>query len=276
MLARLASILLCVIALSPTVIAQAAPRTPADLVCRWEWKEVRVSGEGKTVSGFVRTGTPRKRVKVCYQSSAKSQGSPATPSAATQRALSRCGTMTVGEAEKGFCALLRLAGLGTAGTAAPADPEALARQLAVYLRLPDTPPHFGPNPDNNEWKMLAVGYPVWLWVDGPLTKSTTVSASGLTFQLTARRTGTTFTMGDGTTLHCSITTRYRRDVTPGTPSPTCGHVYKKPSLPGGPYTVTATAHWTITWNVAGLSGTFPLNYSDSAQLRIGELQALVR
>ena len=208
----------------------------------------------------------------------KSNSSKAPSQGDTQEASTRCRALTVAstEAEKVFCQVLRLAGLGTAGTAAPADPEALARQLAVYLRLPDTPPRFGPNPDNNEWKMLAVGYPVWLWVDGPLTKSTTVSASGLTFQLTARRTGTTFTMGDGTTLHCSTTTPYRRDVTPGTPSPTCGHVYKKPSLPGGPYTVTATAHWTITWNVAGLSGTFPLNYSDSAQLRIGELQALVR
>ena len=175
------------------------------------------------------------------------------------------------------CDLHRLLGARSGATPTrPQDIEPLIRELAIYLRLPDTPPHFGPNPNNNEWKMLAVGYPVWLWVDGPTTKSTTASASGLTFQLTARRTGTTFTMGDGTTLHCSTTTRYRRDVTPGTPSPTCGHVYKKPSLPGGPYTVTATAHWTITWNVAGLSGTFPLNYSDSAQLRIGELQALVR
>jgi len=32
----------------------------------------------------------------------------------------------------------------------------------------------------------------------------------------------------------------------------------------------------VNWSVDGFSGSFPMSYSDSAQLRIGELQALNR
>ena len=153
--------------------------------------------------------------------------------------------------------------------------EALARTLIVYLRLPDTPPQFGPDPDNNEWNMLAVGYPIWLWVDGPRTRTAVTRAAGLEFRLTARRTATVFTLGDGTTLTCPTWTRYTTSVTPGDPSPTCGHTYTKTSPTGG-YTVTATAHWTINWSVDGHRGTIPVSYSDTSQITIGELQALVR
>ena len=51
------------------------------------------------------------------------------------------------------------------------DVSAVARSLVVRLHLPDATPVFGPDPDNNEWKMLAVGYPVWLWTEGPRQKS---------------------------------------------------------------------------------------------------------
>ena len=155
------------------------------------------------------------------------------------------------------------------------DYEALARTLIVYLRLPDTPPQFGPDPAGNEWNMLAVGYPIWLWVDGPRTRSAVTRAAGLEFRLTARRTATVFTLGDGTTLTCPTWTRYTSSVTPGDPSPTCGHTYLKTSPPGG-YTVTATAHWTVNWSVDGHRGTIPVSYSDTSQITIGELQALVR
>ena len=86
---------------------------------------------------------------------------------------------------------------------------------------------------------------------------------------------TTFTLGDGTTLTCPTWTRYTTSVTPGDPSPTCGHTYTKTSPTGG-YTVTATAHWTINWSVDGHRGTIPVSYSDTSQITIGELQALVR
>ena len=159
----------------------------------------------------------------------------------------------------------------------PAAPDfaALARSLAVYLRLPDTNPRFGPDPNHNEWHMLAVGYPVWLWVDGPTQRTATATADTITFHLTATRTGTTFDLGDGHTLQCATTTPYSSSVKPGAPSPTCGHVYTKASTPGR-YTVTATAHWQVSWSVDGFSGTFPMSYTDPSTLAIGEIQALVR
>lgn len=156
------------------------------------------------------------------------------------------------------------------------DPSAMVRSLIAQLRLPDANPRFGPNPNKNEWKMLAVGFPVWLWTDGPRQKSTTASASGITFNLSAELESTTFTMGDGGKVTCTSMSTYSNSVTAGAPSPTCGYVYKTPSLPRGTYTVTATPTWRIRWSAAGFSGTLTTTYSDSSQIRIGELSALNR
>ena len=156
------------------------------------------------------------------------------------------------------------------------DLDALARSLVVRLRLPDATPIFGPDPNNNEWKMLAVGFPVWLTTAGPRYRATRVSSDGLTFRLSARLTSTTFNLGDGSRVTCTAMTPFTASSKAGSASPTCGHVYAKPSLPKGSYTVTATANWTVNWSVDGMSGSFPMSYSDSAQLPIGELQALNR
>jgi hypothetical protein len=149
-------------------------------------------------------------------------------------------------------------------------------ELLVALRLPDVTPRFGPDPGLNEWKMLPVGHPVWLWTDGPRSRSATASSQGVAFGLSATWLSTTFTMGDGRQVTCSATREYSSAVSPGTPSPVCGHVYTKPSLPRGSYTVTATATWQIDWSVSGVSsGSFRHSYSDSAELAVGELHALV-
>jgi hypothetical protein len=124
--------------------------------------------------------------------------------------------------------------------------------------------------------MLTVGFPVWLTTQGPRHKATTASAQGLTFRLTADLQSTTFTMGDGSQVTCTAMTPFTASSKAGSASPTCGHTYTKPSLPKGSYTVTATANWLINWSVDGFSGSFPMSYSDSAQLAIGELQALNR
>lgn len=155
------------------------------------------------------------------------------------------------------------------------DLDAIARSLAVQLHLPDATPIFSPDPNNNEWKMLTVGFPVWLRTDGPDSKSTTASAQGLTFRLSATRTSTNFTMGDGKSLTCTAMARYSETVKAGSPSPNCGHTYQQPSGKGQ-YTVTGTHHWTIAWSVDGFSGSFPMTYSDSATIRIGELSSLNR
>ena len=156
-----------------------------------------------------------------------------------------------------------------------ATAEALARRIVVRLQLPKPTPHFGPDPSVNEWKIAAVGYPLWLWTEGPRTVSSSESAYGLTFTLTARYRSTTFDMGDGSTVRCTKTTVYRRSTPPGTKSPTCGYAYLEAARGDGTYTVTATTHWDIDWSVAGFSGTLPGTHRASRELPVGELQAIV-
>ena len=101
--------------------------------------------------------------------------------------------------------------------------EQLAQQLIVRLQLPTPTPQFGPDPSDNEWNMIAVGYPVWLWTEGPTTVTASESAHGYTFTLRAEYQSTTFTMGDGNTKRCTTTTVYNRSTKPGSPSPTCAN-----------------------------------------------------
>lgn len=154
--------------------------------------------------------------------------------------------------------------------------RAMAVNLVTSLRFPAPKPIFGPDPNNNEWKMLAVGFPVWLWTEGPTTVSTSASSNGFTFRMSARWRSTTFHMGDGTTLTCTAMTKYSASVKPGAASPNCGHVYTKPSLPKGTYQVRAVADWDVTWSVAGFSGVLPAYNEASASIPIGELVALNR
>jgi hypothetical protein len=148
--------------------------------------------------------------------------------------------------------------------------------VAAKLKLPDPTPRFGPDPSVNEWNMLAVGFPIWLWTDRPTQVSTTAHHDGLTFTLTATWTSTTFTMGDEHSKTCAATTIRPKTVKPATkPSPTCGYVYQTKSKIGHPYTVTADTHWRIDWTTNGYSGTFDHTYTGSRTLEIGELQSLI-
>ena len=156
------------------------------------------------------------------------------------------------------------------------DVESVVRSLVVRLRLPDAVPRFGPDPDGNEWKMLAVGFPVWLWTDGPRRREAVVSAYGITFRLRADLVSTAFAMGDGGRVTCTSMSRFTASSASGARSPDCGYVYVVPSLPRGKYTVTATPTWRVRWSAGGFSGSLTTSYSDSAQLAIGELQALNR
>lgn len=165
-----------------------------------------------------------------------------------------------------------LQALGLTGPVA----RAMAVQLITRLQLPTPQPQFGPNPNDNEWNMLTVGYPIWLWTNGPTTVTTTTSGYGFTFHMTARWRSTTFHTGDQHTVTCTRMTTYTTTVKPGSPSPTCGHTYQKPSLPKGHYTVQAIANWDVTWTVAGLTGTLPAHNQATATIPIGELTALNR
>ena len=157
-----------------------------------------------------------------------------------------------------------------------APTQTQVNQVAAKLKLPNPTPRFGPDPSVNEWNMLVVGFPIWLWTDRPTQISTTAHHEGLSFTLTATWTATTFTMGDGNTKTCAATTIRSQKVRPATkPSPTCGYVYQTKSKIGHHYTVTAATHWQINWTTNGYHGTFDHTYTGSRTLGIGELQSLI-
>ncbi len=164
-------------------------------------------------------------------------------------------------------------GSQSAITAGQAAAIAVAR-----LQLPTIAPGIGPSPDLNPWNMAAVGYPLWLWADGP-TRVGPISDSvaGLSVSLEAEVSILTFRMGDGHTVNCpGIGLPWTTAVEPGRKSPNCGYSYAKPSLPDDTYTVAAIANWAVTWTSNGQSGVISVPAVDTTELPVGELQVLVR
>lgn len=158
------------------------------------------------------------------------------------------------------------------------SPQQAAQRAVARLTLTAPKPGIGPPPEINRWKMAAVGYPMWLWVEGNTNPApVSDSVGGLFVSLDARIQQISFDMGDGHTVRCgSAGTKWTRAVEPAQKSPTCGYTYQKPSLPKGEYTITATTTWAVDWNINGTTGTIPLTQSASTTLPVGELQALVR
>jgi hypothetical protein len=164
-------------------------------------------------------------------------------------------------------------GPGNQPTAGQAAAIAVAR-----LQLPKIPPGIGPSPDINPWKMAAVGYPLWLWADGPThVGPISDSVAGLLVSLDAEVSSLTFRMGDGHTVTCGGSGHpWTAAVQPGIESPSCGYTYAKPSLPDKNYTVAAITNWAVTWTSNGQSGVINVPVVDTAELPVGELQVLVR
>jgi hypothetical protein len=164
-------------------------------------------------------------------------------------------------------------GRGSQPTAGQAAAIAVAR-----LQLPKIAPGIGPPPDINPWNMAAVGYPLWLWADGPVQIGPiSDSVAGLSVSLDAEVSSLTFRMGDGHTVTCAGSGQaWTAAVQPGTESPNCGYTYAEPSLPDNTYTVAAIANWAVTWTSNGQSGVINVPAVDTAELPVGELQVLVR
>jgi hypothetical protein len=161
----------------------------------------------------------------------------------------------------------------TAITAGQAAAIAVAR-----LQLPTIAPGIGPSPNLNPWNMAAVGYPLWLWADGPThVGPISDSVAGLSVSLDATVSSLTFRMGDGHSVTCAGAGQaWTRSVQPGVKSPTCGYSYTKPSLPNDKYIVAAIANWAVTWTSNGQSGVINVPAVDTTELPVGELQVLVR
>ena len=156
-------------------------------------------------------------------------------------------------------------------------PEEAAYIALAQLQLPTIAPGIGPDPANNEWKMAAIGFPLWLWADGDTQVGpVTTNVASLSVSLDARISKMVFQMGDGKKVTCAGDgTPYESWVKPGSKSPTCGYVYEKPSLPRGKYTVSAVAYWDVTWQVNGTTGVITVPRPSSVQLPVGELQAVI-
>ena len=167
----------------------------------------------------------------------------------------------------------------------PAQPvlpeQVIAQQAVATLTLPEVNPVVMPDPEWNRWKSYAVGEDLWLWADSPAQLSTTVTQQGITIQITAVRDKIDFDMGDGgvdSIVSCKEMTKYEPPPMYHTgpwESPTCRYYYKKlPEQRCAGYTMTATAHWTVTWSVLGQSGTIPMKKTQTKHLPIVELHAL--
>lgn len=157
----------------------------------------------------------------------------------------------------------------------PVDPAVVARVAVARLPIPMPEAKVGPDPSVNEWNMAAVGYPLWFWTEGPDEYATTVTEQGITLSLTAHRQTTRFDTGDGDRILCGTSTPWNPGIEPGAPSPTCGHVYERPSLPNGTFAVTATTVWNVEWAALGQSGTIPFERTGPVTpLPVGELHAV--
>ena len=159
----------------------------------------------------------------------------------------------------------------------PVDPRLLAQEAmgSLVMRAPEI--RMAPPPGSSSG---LVGLPVWMWtergeqVTGPTEAS--ASAGGVTVTAVGQVSRIVWDMGDGTSVICGAGTPYRPGATGE--SPDCGHVYARASSrhapSGGPWPVTATSTWTVTWSGGGLSGTEALELSASAALFVGELHVL--
>jgi len=159
-----------------------------------------------------------------------------------------------------------------------ADVVTTVTRAVATLRLPEGVPVIAPDPLANEWKMLVVGYPMWLTTTAPGSTATTVTQNGITIRMTATRTRTVFDMGEkdvqAPRVSCTTMTRRPSYVWPhDAPSPDCGYTY----MHKGVYAITATTSWRVDWSAAGLSGSLSTERTAaiSPPLTIGELAAVI-
>ena len=141
---------------------------------------------------------------------------------------------------------------GSGPAAGPAvDPAEAARRAIATLTLTEPGLLLDPDPAANEWGATAVGFHTWFHAPDPGVLHTSVTADGLTIDITATPGILTVDTGDGRRQTCHHTVPYRNPDGVNAPSPYCGHTWEHT----GEYTVTATRTWNVSWTAAGRSGT---------------------
>ena len=158
----------------------------------------------------------------------------------------------------------------------PPDPAVLARRAVERMQLAAI--RMGTFPEQAERAPRDLGYVgwnSWMWVSnpspstwGPITKS--VSEAGYTVTATGQVEKVVWDMGDGTEITCGLGKPWRSIWVHNEASPDCGHMYTKDAE----YTITATSYWTVNWSGIGQTGTITLQISDTATLRIAEVQVV--
>lgn len=153
-------------------------------------------------------------------------------------------------------------------------------------QIGSTPP--ASNGDQNS--VGTIGLPVWLWIAnraentiGPITRSAGGGGLNVTATGTLDRVEWTLTSANGSTVGAISCDGANAPGTPydgrnsAQPSPTCGFGADLNSSPGN-LTLTGTAYWVVEWQSSnGQTGQIPFTAQpNSSQIRIGELQALLR
>ncbi len=172
------------------------------------------------------------------------------------------------------------------------DPRVLAQEaismLVMYAPAIATAPPQGS-------QGTVVGIPIWMWNEqspsttGPI--SATATAGTVSVTATGRVQQIVWDMGDGSTRTCGIGTPYPAGGT-DRPSPDCGYTYElassnyvegpcvpNPDAPssqlcGGPWPLTATSTWEITWAGGGMTGAETLELTSTGEIMIRELYVL--
>lgn len=166
-----------------------------------------------------------------------------------------------------------------AGPAAPPDPAVLAQQAIATMDLQAI--QIGIVPEPGPDSIGLVGLPVWMWVDqpgentyGPISRN--ASAGGTTVTATAAVERIVWNMGDGEIVTCTSPGTPYADFYGDADSPDCGHRYTRTSSnqPDSAYAVTASSYWVVDWEGGGQTGTIELDFSQTTQVRIGELQVI--
>jgi len=163
----------------------------------------------------------------------------------------------------------------------PPPSAAVVAQIAIsQLDLTAATPHLSADPN------LAVGLPVWLWVEqsptttGPVSTTATAGPTSVTAVATVSRID--WSMGPaGAVVSCAGpgTPAPAGPIFQGNNSPDCGYSYALRSLRErtgglGKWPVTATTVWNITWFGAGQAGAQGLSLTSRTAVEVGELQAL--
>ena len=142
--------------------------------------------------------------------------------------------------------------------AEPAEPVAglpeIVSQASLQLGVPTPTVRLGPDPSWNQWKLLAVGLPIWLWTEGIQPQTAATSMEGIDIQMQATPGGATVDWGDGTVIWCATMTSKTRYTDPLLMSPDCGHKYEHP----GDYTITVTQQWIVDWAALNQKGQLQL------------------